>query len=821
VADIRSITISVRAQGPRGFAGATGQRGADGDPGTPGSPGVDAVVKTLSTDAVKSRVMVGDVEQPGKVRSILGAIGAKLARFAGIATSTALAGTAQPIQHTGPVTPADGNVGEGLATAIGWDASGNLVRCNDPTCVSGLRYAGWCDTSGTIYLRERRAHIYEGADFGVVADWGQYTYTGSLTFSGFDVSRPSGSWIDEGFKVGMMFDVYTYGANPKPNDKTYLITAVTDLTVTVDIALTARTEATSILAGTDNYPTLLAMFAAMKRDAKLLGQVNRIMPAHLSGTIGISDTLHLQQGFRLWGDGRSNQATLGGVFGPGTELVFARRVHNVVLHGMTDYNGLSGVVDGWVVPTRDGGTTTWVNQSFADGEYATSANSSISRMTIRPTAKEDNSGNGLTVRTVTHCFDLQLENHGGIGLEFKANHAPDGGNANGSQFDRIRIAQSGSYGLYVSGGDANVTAFRDIDISGTHDYGVYETQTVGGNLFDNVQCAACGTKYSGTPVLPDGTLNHGTIGPCIDFRFDGVTSFSVVRNCYSEVAGGLDGFGRCIGDASVIVMGGNLASAKSWDPAHQPFVLAGNKSSGAPLEHSNLQRAVPFSGTVDIDGPAATITRSSGSWITDGYRVGKIVRLADTSGGSNDGIRILLGVTANVLTCHAALSSGTTSATITSEHDHRTTLGSQFDDYSVLQAEMDGENYWRLQFVYSIAPTRSDGGNGTGGAYVVQNDGSAAQILMSWPRKPTEYRCGMAPVFQNGIGFGDLGYNEIVEVRGTAPPSSGWWRQGDRVRNSAPSELGSGGSKYVITDWICAASGSQGTWVECRSLTGN
>lgn len=56
---------------------------------------------------------------------------------------------------------------------------------------------------------------------------------------------------------------------------------------------------------------------------------------------------------------------------------------------------------------------------------------------------------------------------------------------------------------------------------------------------------------------------------------------------------------------------------------------------------------------------------------------------------------------------------------------------------------------------------------------------------------------------------------------GTAAPTAGSYSQGDYLRNSAPSELGSGGSKYVIKGWICVASGTPGTWKECRALTGN
>jgi hypothetical protein len=55
----------------------------------------------------------------------------------------------------------------------------------------------------------------------------------------------------------------------------------------------------------------------------------------------------------------------------------------------------------------------------------------------------------------------------------------------------------------------------------------------------------------------------------------------------------------------------------------------------------------------------------------------------------------------------------------------------------------------------------------------------------------------------------------------TGAPTTGTYQQGDFIRNSKPSELGSVGSKYVITGWLCTVAGTPGTWVACRSLTGN
>lgn len=55
----------------------------------------------------------------------------------------------------------------------------------------------------------------------------------------------------------------------------------------------------------------------------------------------------------------------------------------------------------------------------------------------------------------------------------------------------------------------------------------------------------------------------------------------------------------------------------------------------------------------------------------------------------------------------------------------------------------------------------------------------------------------------------------------SAVPTAGTFGVGDFVKNSAPSELGSAGSKYVISGWMCVSAGSPGTFVQCRFLTGN
>lgn len=84
------------------------------------------------------------------------------------------------------------------------------------------------------------------------------------------------------------------------------------------------------------------------------------------------------------------------------------------------------------------------------------------------------------------------------------------------------------------------------------------------------------------------------------------------------------------------------------------------------------------------------------------------------------------------------------------------------------------------------------------------------------------------PVLQRELREHALQVNLMAEGRMaanyqalTSVPTSGTNAQGDFVRNSAPVEAGTAGSKFVTFGWVCTASGTPGTWVACRFLTGN
>lgn len=70
----------------------------------------------------------------------------------------------------------------------------------------------------------------------------------------------------------------------------------------------------------------------------------------------------------------------------------------------------------------------------------------------------------------------------------------------------------------------------------------------------------------------------------------------------------------------------------------------------------------------------------------------------------------------------------------------------------------------------------------------------------------------------NAISDGQI---SAIDNAATAAPTTGTYAKGDFIRNSAPSELGSAASKYVIYGFLCVTGGTPGTWVQCRFLTGN
>lgn len=99
--------------------------------------------------------------------------------------------------------------------------------------------------------------------------------------------------------------------------------------------------------------------------------------------------------------------------------------------------------------------------------------------------------------------------------------------------------------------------------------------------------------------------------------------------------------------------------------------------------------------------------------------------------------------------------------------------------------------------------------------------------LPEFPQIPIPARSDFVPTLQGIVSkihqkLNALAGGRIVshDSATTAAPTSGTWAAGDYVRNTAPAELGTAGSKYVIMGWVCVSGGTPGTWKDSRTLTG-
>lgn len=75
----------------------------------------------------------------------------------------------------------------------------------------------------------------------------------------------------------------------------------------------------------------------------------------------------------------------------------------------------------------------------------------------------------------------------------------------------------------------------------------------------------------------------------------------------------------------------------------------------------------------------------------------------------------------------------------------------------------------------------------------------------------------------NGLATGAIAHS--ADNGSTTMPTTGTWKKGDFVVNTAPAEAGAAASKYVVMGWVRLTDGSANVanvdWVATRSLTGN
>jgi hypothetical protein len=75
----------------------------------------------------------------------------------------------------------------------------------------------------------------------------------------------------------------------------------------------------------------------------------------------------------------------------------------------------------------------------------------------------------------------------------------------------------------------------------------------------------------------------------------------------------------------------------------------------------------------------------------------------------------------------------------------------------------------------------------------------------------------------NGLATGAITHS--ADNGSPTIPTSGTWKKGDFVVNTAPAELGIATAKYVVMGWVRMTDGSANVanvdWCQSRTLTGN
>lgn len=90
--------------------------------------------------------------------------------FAGICIQAGTAGAKLNFLVRGPVDPSIFNLGAGVACAAGTDASGNVVRATDTSCVSHGNWVGYVGTDGAVTIGPFQRDKYYLIDYGALAD---------------------------------------------------------------------------------------------------------------------------------------------------------------------------------------------------------------------------------------------------------------------------------------------------------------------------------------------------------------------------------------------------------------------------------------------------------------------------------------------------------------------------------------------------------------------------------------------------------------------------------------------------------------------------
>lgn len=142
------------ATGPQGATGVQGVTGLIGPPGPVGQTGLGVVVSKTLMSGAAAQVGYAALSVTGGV-VVADTTGLTLNTIpCGIFVTAGSVGLIVDVQVTGIVPAGQTGLGVGVATAVGVDPTGKLVRADDVTCQPGF-YVGDCDAEGNLTIQIR------------------------------------------------------------------------------------------------------------------------------------------------------------------------------------------------------------------------------------------------------------------------------------------------------------------------------------------------------------------------------------------------------------------------------------------------------------------------------------------------------------------------------------------------------------------------------------------------------------------------------------------------------------------------------------------
>jgi hypothetical protein len=540
--------------------------------------------------------------------------------------------------------------------------------------------------------------------------------------------------------------------------------------------------------GTDNLPAMVAMLAAMKRDAIAAGSLNKIQVAHFTGYFYFGDTIHIQQGVQFIGDGRSNPFLHPDYhWSPGTQFTFPDGCHKLRFHSQGDFDELnpapgapsialsavSNVLD------EDVEFTTAAPHGLIDGDVVCVSILKV-LSAVYPSKAGANKLSGTWTVRVTGASKFKVEEPGHPETLWTGN----GDTVTGRAIVKCTVPWTNPF---VGGGYPSAAYSQ---IQGIVVYGTPNAYKSGDGL--RVTC----------PV--------------------------VIRDVHVEGCGG-DGF-SITGDHTA-----SGSNANGW-------LIEGDCTVGDCGGHG-----LRVSGG-DTNGGLASHINFAGTWghaIYDAYNQGAkyVACQADSCGGDRDELGPYCEYYSDGVTCESVFDTCYAENGVSVIKAPSMVIGGILASPTRTDSRTSG---WVLsgggsfrgalrQFDYSylpgglIAALGSDDGSGSlldwtqiGASYIrwklvtphgviySEVGGSSSSRAIGIPFSANAIRTGLGasgvvPIMQNGIAYGEVGFNPRFDDWGTAPPTDGNRRQGDKRTNTVTSVISDFGGDYVVDHWRCIA----------------